>query len=248
MLDQRFADLDEIAGDRVHEVLARGSARYVVDGRELTPAQLLERLGFASEHLSARVGDLSGGQKRRLQLLTVLMAEPNVLILDEPTNDVDTDMLAAMEDLLDSWPGTLIVVSHDRYLVERVTDQHYAILDGRLRHLPGGVDEYLRLRAEASDGDRRRAAPLASSEPGDAEPSDAGPSAAEQRAARKEIAAAEKKLSRLADRISAVHERMAAHDHSDYEGLPRLTEELHDLERQTADIEERWLELADIAG
>src|SRR5690606_19890123 len=99
--------------------------------------------------LSTPVKDLSGGQKRRLQLLLILLDEPNVLILDEPTNDLDTDMLAAMEDLLDSWPGTLLVVSHDRYLLERVTDNQYAILDGRMRHLPGGVDEYLKLRAGA---------------------------------------------------------------------------------------------------
>src|SRR5690606_30390185 len=150
MLDQQFTELQEIAGDRVREVLARTRTSYLVDGKEFTPAQLLERLGFGSEHLSARVGELSGGQKRRLQLLLVLLSEPNVLILDEPSNDVDTDMLAAMEDLLDSWPGTLIVVSHDRYFLERVTDQQYAILGGRLRHLPGGVDEYLKLRA-ASD-------------------------------------------------------------------------------------------------
>ncbi|WP_298129077.1 ABC-F family ATP-binding cassette domain-containing protein, partial [Micropruina sp.] len=153
VLDQQFDALTEIAGDRVREVLARTRTSYQIDGRELTPAQLLERLGFAREHLSARVGELSGGQKRRLQLLLVLLSEPNVLILDEPSNDVDTDMLAAMEDLLDSWPGTLLVVSHDRYLVERVTDQQYAIIDGHLRHLPGGVDEYLRLRAgQAASG------------------------------------------------------------------------------------------------
>ncbi len=113
----------------------------------MTPAQLLERLGFARDQLSARVSELSGGQRRRLQLMLTLLSEPNVLLLDEPTNDVDTDMLTATEDLLDSWPGTLIVVSHDRYLLERVTDQQYAILDGRLRHLPGGVDEYLTLAA-----------------------------------------------------------------------------------------------------
>src|SRR5690606_19711361 len=104
-------------------------------------------LGFASAQLSTPVKDLSGGQQRRLQLLLVLLDQPNVLILDEPTNDMDTDMLAAIEDLLDSWPGTLIVVSHDRYFLERVTDQQYAVMGGRLRHLPGGVDEYLRLRA-----------------------------------------------------------------------------------------------------
>ncbi len=148
MLDQQAGVLADVEGDLVREVLGRLPTGYQVEGREMTPAQLLERLGFGARTLSARVSDLSGGQRRRLQLLLTLLAEPNVLILDEPTNDVDTDMLAATEDLLDSWPGTLIVVSHDRYLLERVTDQQYAILGGRLRHLPGGVDEYLRLAAE----------------------------------------------------------------------------------------------------
>jgi ATPase subunit of ABC transporter with duplicated ATPase domains len=147
VLDQQLRELDDVAGDRVREVLARTKTTFMIEGREMTPGQLLERLGFAREHLSARVHDLSGGQRRRLHLLLVLLSEPNVLILDEPTNDLDVDMLAVMEDVLDSWPGTLLVVSHDRYFLERVTDQQYAILGGRLRHLPGGVDEYLRLRA-----------------------------------------------------------------------------------------------------
>src|SRR5690606_41982622 len=109
-------------------------------GKALTPGQPIERLGFTNAQLSTPVRDLSGGQKRRLQLLLILLDEPNVLILDEPTNDMDTDMLAAIEDLLDTWPGTLVVVSHDRYLIERVTDQQYAVLGGHLRHLPGGVE------------------------------------------------------------------------------------------------------------
>jgi ATPase subunit of ABC transporter with duplicated ATPase domains len=145
MLDQQAGRLAELANDLVREVIGRLKTNYRVDGKDLTPAQLLERLGFHRDQLSARVGDLSGGQRRRLQLILTIMDEPNVLILDEPTNDVDIEMLSATEDLLDSWPGTLIVVSHDRYLLERVTDQQYAIFDGRLRHLPGGVDEYLRI-------------------------------------------------------------------------------------------------------
>ena len=152
-LDQQLADLASVAHERVSAVIASKRTSYVAGGKELTPGQLLERLGFTSAQLSTPVRDLSGGQKRRLQLLMILLDEPNVLIMDEPTNDLDTDMLAAIEDLLDSWPGTLIVVSHDRYLLERVTDQQYAILPGpdgagRLRHLPGGVDEYLRLAAQ----------------------------------------------------------------------------------------------------
>ncbi len=143
-------------GSRTSYTLGTGSK-----AQELTPGQLLERLGFAAAQLSTPVRDLSGGQQRRLQLLLILLDQPNVLILDEPTNDMDTDMLAVIEDLLDSWPGTLIVVSHDRYFLERVTDQQYAILDGRLRHLPGGIEEYLRLRSRALDnpthGQGRRA-------------------------------------------------------------------------------------------
>ena len=156
VLDQQGDLLTPFADDRIADVLAGLRGGYQVEGDEVTPAQLLERLGFGRGQLSARVGELSGGQRRRLQLMLTLLSEPNVLLLDEPTNDVDTDMLTATEDLLDSWPGTLIVVSHDRYLLERITDQQYAILDGRLRHLPGGVDEYLRLAARARS---RRPAP-----------------------------------------------------------------------------------------
>ncbi|MFT4306150.1 MAG: ABC-F family ATP-binding cassette domain-containing protein [Microbacterium sp.] len=242
VLDQQFRELEEIAGDRVREVLARMKTSYVVDGKELTPAQLLERLGFAREHLSARVGELSGGQKRRLQLLLVLLSEPNLIVLDEPSNDVDTDMLAAMEDLFDSWPGTLVVVSHDRYLVERITDQQYAILDGRLRHLPGGVDEYLRLRGTAAS---RPAAAAPDSAQTSREPKLSG---ADERAARKELAAAERRLERLAERIAGIHERMAAHDQSDYAGLGRLNDELRDAEAETTSVEERWFELSEILG
>src|SRR6478609_10807357 len=150
-LTQRLDELEEHLNDPVRVVISRLRTTYEFGSgskaQELTPGQLLERMGFASAQLSTPVKDLSGGQKRRLQLLLILLEQPNVLILDEPTNDLDTDMLAAMEDLLDSWPGTLLVVSHDRYFLERATDQQYAILSKHLRHLPGGVDEYLRLRA-----------------------------------------------------------------------------------------------------
>ena len=146
-LTQQLFELEDIWNDRVSEVIGRQKSTYVTGGKEMTPGQLLERVGFSSAQLSTPVKDLSGGQKRRLQLLLILLSEPNVLILDEPTNDLDTDMLAAIEDLLDSFPGTLLVVSHDRYLVERVTDQQYAVMNGALRHLPRGVDQYLELRA-----------------------------------------------------------------------------------------------------
>jgi len=134
-LSQHLVELDEWAGHRVATVLRQYSSIKLADGTELTPGQLLERVGFNPSQLKTQVSALSGGQRRRLQLLVVLLSEPNVLVLDEPTNDLDADMLAALEDLLDSWPGTLIVVSHDRYLMERVTDQQYAVMDGGLRHL-----------------------------------------------------------------------------------------------------------------
>ena len=132
-------------------MLSRYKTRYEIDGKELTPAQLLERLGFEAAQLSAPVSDLSGGQKRRLQLMLILLDKPNVLILDEPDNDLDIDMLAVVESLLDTWPGTLLLITHDRYLMERVTDDQFALVDGKIRHVPGGVDEYLRLLDERSD-------------------------------------------------------------------------------------------------
>ena len=235
VVDQHFSQLAEIGEDRVREVLARTRTTFPIDGKDVTPAQLLQRLGFAREHLAARVQDLSGGQRRRLQLLLVLLSEPNLLALDEPTNDVDSDLLTAVEDLLDSWPGTLIVISHDRYLLERVTDQQYAILDGRLRHLPGGVDEYLRLRREPSPAPARP------------EPStdNAGLTGVRRRGVQKEIAAVERRLGRVETETAGLHRKLAEHDPSDYQGLQRLSEQLNSLEAETADLEERWLELSD---
>jgi len=233
VLDQQGDKLAPLAGDRVVDVLGRLRSGYQVDGRDVTPAQLLERLGFARAQLSARIGELSGGQRRRLQLMLTLLSEPNVLLLDEPTNDVDTDMLAATEDLLDSWPGTLIVVSHDRYLLERVTDQQYAILDGRLRHLPGGVDEYLRLSADSA-AKRREPAPRKST------------TGAELRATQKETTAIERRLARLAEQVAAKHVELAEHDQTDHVGLSRLTRELRGLESEVAAMENRWLELSEL--
>jgi ATP-binding cassette subfamily F protein uup len=238
ILDQRGDELTPLAGERVADVVGRLRSGYEVDGRDVTPAQLLERLGFAGDQLSARVGELSGGQRRRLQLMLTLLAEPNVLLLDEPTNDVDTEMLAATEDLLDSWPGTLIVVSHDRYLLERVTDQQYAILDGRLRHLPGGVDEYLRLATQTT-ALRDRTPATSISEP-------QAISGAELRAVQKEIAAIDRRLARLADQIAGKHRELAEHDQSDHVGITRLTQQLRDLEDDVAGLETRWLELSEV--
>ncbi|WP_166973121.1 ABC-F family ATP-binding cassette domain-containing protein [Brevibacterium atlanticum] len=261
VLDQQFKDLARIAEDRVREVLSESKTSFTIEGKDYTPAQLLERLGFAKEHLSARVKELSGGQKRRLQLLLLLMAEPNVIILDEPTNDVDSDMLAAMEDLLDSWPGTLIVVSHDRYLLERVTDQQYAILDQGLRHVPGGVEEYLRLRAEAarSGGSATNGAGSASGRNGASAGADGNGSGgtasanggsdagskltgAEARATKKELASIERRMDKLNAQIAKKHEEMAAHDQTDFEGLGALTSAIRESQDELDELEMRWLE------
>ena len=251
-LTQRLDELEQHLADPVRVVIGGLRTSYTIGSgskaQELTPGQLLERLGFSSAQLSTPVRDLSGGQKRRLQLLLILLDQPNVLILDEPTNDLDTDMLAAMEDLLDSWPGTLLVVSHDRYFLERVTDQQYAILPGpggagRLRHLPGGVDEYLRLREQTTDAGTERPG-SASEAPAASEP---GLSGADLRAAQKELSAIERKLERLTQRTAEIHERMAAHDQSDFAGLTRLGDELREVETETAALEERWFELTELA-
>jgi ABC transport system ATP-binding/permease protein len=243
VLDQQGDALASLTEDRIADVLGRLPGGYQVEGRDVTPAQLLERLGFGGRssqaQLSARIGELSGGQRRRLQLMLTLLSEPNVLLLDEPTNDVDTDTLAAMEDLLDSWAGTLIVVSHDRYLLERITDQQYAILDGRLRHLPGGIDEYLRLAAH-------RTTPAAAEPP--AAPGQ-GPehamSGAQRRSTEKELAGVDRQLARLAGRIADKHHELAEHDQSDHVGITRLTQELRALEEEVAVTEGRWLQLSE---
>ncbi|KRE37482.1 ABC transporter ATP-binding protein [Janibacter sp. Soil728] len=249
-LDQQFSQLAQIRTDRVREVLARTKTTFTIDGKDHTPAQLLERLGFAREHLSARVGELSGGQKRRLQLLLLLLAEPNVIALDEPTNDVDSDMLAAMEDLLDSWPGTLIVISHDRYLLERITDQQYAILDGRLRHVPGGVDEYLRLRAAQgkTGGPSAMAAATSTTAKGGGQPPSSSTSAvdpAAQREARKRMARIEKQLAKLDARENKLHHEMAdaVHEHT---RLSELTATLGAIRDEKELLELEWLEAAEL--
>lgn len=152
VLSQRLDELEKLGKYKIKEVLSRYKPSYIVDGKEVTPGQLMERLGFESAQLMTPIRDLSGGQKRRMQLLLILLDEPNVLIMDEPGNDLDTDMLAVMEDLLDTWPGTLIVVSHDRYLLERVTDQQFALIGGKVRHLPGGVQDYLDMVEDIKNG------------------------------------------------------------------------------------------------
>ena len=230
-LSQTLVELEPFARDRVSDVVAQQRTTFVAGGQELTPTQLLERLGFAGGQLATPVRDLSGGQKRRLQLLVVLLAEPNVLILDEPTNDLDTDMLAAIEDLLDSWPGTLLVVSHDRYLVERVTDHQFAILDGRLRHLPGGVEEYLRLRTAGQEH----------VEP--AEPRQASAStSARQRQDRKAIDRLERQIEKLSAREADLEKRMVEAA-TDPTRLVELDAEHREVVAQREEAEDAWLNL-----
>ena len=239
-LTQRIDELVEVWNDPVRVVISNLRTEYTFGtgsrAQSLTPGQLLERLGFSSAQLSTPVKDLSGGQQRRLQLLLVLLDQPNVLILDEPTNDMDTDMLAAIEDLLDSWPGTLLVVSHDRYFLERVTDQQYAVMGGRLRHLPGGVDEYLRLRTAEQN------APGAASKPATATPHLEG---AALRTAQKEVAALERKIQKLTQQIDRAKHALVEHDQADYEGLGEKMKAIGALEAEVEENELRWLELSE---
>ena len=253
-LTQRMDELDEHLNDPVRVVISGLRTSYTIGGgskaTELTPGQLLERMGFSSAQLSTPVKDLSGGQQRRLQLLLILLDQPNVLILDEPTNDLDTDMLAAIEDLLDSWAGTLLVVSHDRYFLERVTDQQYAVLAGpdgagRLRHLPGGIDEYLRLRElertrGAQTGPRGQAAVTPASAPALA--------GADLRAAQKELAAAERRIEKLTAQADAARTALADHDQSDYVGLGEKMKAIGELDAEIAALEERWFVLTELLG
>ncbi|GAB2816017.1 ABC-F family ATP-binding cassette domain-containing protein [Alpinimonas psychrophila] len=258
-LTQQLDELKDVQNDRVSTVIAGKKTTYVTAGKEMTPGQLLERMGFASAQLSTPVKDLSGGQKRRLQLLLILLDEPNVLILDEPTNDLDTDMLVAMEDLLDTWPGTLLVISHDRYLLERVTDNQFAVMDGHVRHLPRGVDEYLELRTKQMAAPKTGTATGAPTSHGSAGFESAGPSGsaapaarvssltgADLRNAEKEFSSIERKIAKQQGDVKAIHAKMASHDPNDYVGLGALSDDIGKAETTIADLELRWLELSEL--
>ena len=257
-LSQEVRELDEFHGERIFSLIAREKSFFVVDKKEVGVGQLVEQLGFTQAQLQTPIEDLSGGQRRRLQFLRLLFGEPNVLILDEPTNDLDTDILAAMEDLLDSWPGTLIVVSHDRYLLERVTDQQYALMgDGRLRHLPGGVDEYLRLRKHSLSAGPSVASTKQSST-SQVTPNQAAASAsaspqsklsgAALREAEKNLARIERALEKLASDEIALHEKMASHDQSDYAGLAEFANQQQQMIAKREALELEWLEISDQLG
>lgn len=244
-LTQQMDELEQYMNDPVRVVVGGLRTSYTFGSgskaQELSPGQLLERMGFASAQLSTPVKDLSGGQKRRLQLLLILLSQPNVLILDEPTNDLDTDMLAALEDLLDNWPGTLIVVSHDRYFMERVTDQQYAILDTKLRHLPGGVDEYLKRRAdqEASSSDAPRA--TATAKP-------TGLTGKQAHEAKKEMGSLERRFQKLRQNAATAKAALASMDQNDYVALGEKMSQITTWENDADELELSWLELAEKLG
>ena len=250
-LSQSTHELDALADLRVVEAVAMVGERVVVGDKEMTAAQLVERLGFTRQRAWTRVGEVSGGERRRLQLLRLLMTEPNVLLLDEPTNDLDTDTLAAVEDILDSFPGTLVVVSHDRYLLERVTDHQVALLgDGSVRDLPGGVEQYLELRREAMRPSRGAADSVDSP----TTPADAGPraergatSGARRHEARKALARIERKMERSSQAVAALHVRMeeVSADPARVGELAELGRELVAAEAAHAELEEQWLEVAE---
>ncbi|ATY14842.1 ABC transporter ATP-binding protein [Amycolatopsis sp. AA4] len=234
-------ELDDLPADlRVLQAIEHVSGRVVFGKQEMTASQLGEKLGFPAARQWTPVGDLSGGERRRLQLCRLLMAEPNVLLLDEPTNDLDIDTLQQLEDLLDGWPGTMVVVSHDRYLVERVCDATYALLgDGKVTHLPGGIEEYLQRRARAKEAAPRREAPAA-------EKTEAKRSAAETRAAQKELGRLERKLDQLAKREDKLHAALAEAA-TDPEKLIELNTELKAVLAEKDDVEARWLETSELA-
>ncbi|MFN0280480.1 MAG: ABC-F family ATP-binding cassette domain-containing protein [Kineosporiaceae bacterium] len=264
MLSQDVRELDDVADLRVQEAVEKVRGAVRIGDRDVTAGQLLERLGFTRERVWTPVGELSGGERRRVQLLRLLMGEPNLLALDEPTNDLDTDTLAAVEDTLDGWPGTLLVVSHDRYLLERVTDRQVALLgDGRVRDLPGGVEEYLHRRraiidatvagttggvsasgrgaAKASEaGSRSGPAPGSASAP----VSGGEPSAGDLRAARKDMTRIERQISRLAGVEEKLHAEMAEKA-TDHKAVLALDARLRALVAEREALEEAWLEAAE---
>jgi len=231
-LSQDVAELNKHADDRIFNMIKREKTTFVVGKKEIPTGQLVEQLGFRSEELQTPIKDLSGGQRRRFQLLRLMFTEPNVLILDEPTNDLDTDMLAAIEDLLDIWPGTLIVVSHDRYLLERVTDNQFGLLgDTNLRHLPGGVDQYLQLKMPKKQAQPKQ---VRSEEL----------TGAERRNLEKESARLERLIAKTETELTQLQLEMGEADQSDYEVLSELSGKERDLRSEIEKAEQTWFEVA----
>lgn len=257
VLSQRLDELEKLGKYRVKEVLSRYKPSYIVDGKETTPGQLMERLGFSAAQLMTPIADLSGGQKRRMQLLLILLDEPNVLIMDEPGNDLDTDMLTVMEDLLDTWPGTLIVVSHDAYLLERVTDHQFAIFDGKIRHLPGGVDDYFALLEGKEIVDNPISGGIVSTgnesvltsagvQTQSSHTADDKAARIAKREASKRMSAIERKIAKLQDEQKQLEEQMAAHNPSDFVGLNEINMQVEAVRSHIDELEMEWLEKSEI--
>ncbi|MFI1969719.1 glycerophosphodiester phosphodiesterase [Streptomyces cinnamoneus] len=236
-LSQEVAELDP--AKRVLEAVQQVRDRVDLGkGREMTAGQLCEKFGFTKEKQWTPVGDLSGGERRRLQILRLLMDEPNVLFLDEPTNDLDIETLTQLEDLLDGWPGSMVVISHDRYFVERTTDRVFALLGDRfLRMLPRGLDEYLERRQKVMEAEAA-AAPVAPAAAAKTK------TAADARAAKKELQKIERRLDRISEQEAKLHERIAGQA-TDFEAVAKLDAELRELAGERDELELRWLELAE---
>lgn len=259
-LSQEVAELDPTW--RVLEAVEQVRSRVDLGkGREMTASQLCERFGFVKEKQWTPVGDLSGGERRRLQILRLLMDEPNVLFLDEPTNDLDIETLTQLEDVLDGWPGSLVVISHDRFFLERTTDQVFALLgDGTLRMLPRGVEEYLerraRMRAAAPTGaSGTSGAPAAPASAGGAAVAGSGAPAAGgaggagsapglSRAAQKELSRIERQLDRIGEKEAKLHAEIAQNA-TDFELVAELDARRRELVAERDGLETRWLELAE---
>lgn len=257
VLSQQLDELKPVEDDTIREVLARGKRYVMVEGKETSPEKLLERLGFTQQQMWSRIKDLSGGQRRRLSLLLTILEEPNVLILDEPGNDLDTDMLALVEDLLDSWPGTLILVTHDRFLMERVTDQQWALIGGTLRHVPGGVDEYLRLTEGLSAGGsaRPQAPGFNGGQGGDPNLSNVpqtgaqgprnGLSNAERQRLKKEVASLERKMETRRAKVEELERGMFGIDPTDFAALTAQQDAVAAARDELDELEMAWLEASE---
>jgi ATP-binding cassette subfamily F protein uup len=240
--------IDEVdpAGRVLPTIEAISRVTRTATGSDVTATSMLERFGFTGDKLTARLGDLSGGERRRFQLLKLLLAEPNVLLLDEPTNDLDIETLNVLEDYLDGWPGTLIVVSHDRYFLERVTDSTWALLgDGQISMLPGGVDQYLEHRRGVTDVPAKRAEAAQTHAGGPPRRPDVAAKAklggAEERAARKTVARVEKQLKRLGVREAELNQQLLERA-SDHEALADLSGQLSAVAAERHSLETEWLE------
>jgi len=241
ILSQRLDEVEALGDVKVTEVLTRYHSTYRIGNKDYSPSGLLEQLGFDPAQMMTPVCDLSGGQKRRMQLMLILLSEPNVLILDEPGNDLDTDMLAIMEDVLDNWAGTLVVVSHDRYLLERVTDQQFALMNGTIRHLPGGIDEYLHLLEQPTNNSSDT---VEKTEEMSAQ--DSKELKRKKFDAQKRVSAIDRKLKKLNEQKQDVEQEMAQKAaENNYEQLSDLDATIQQIDKQIEDLENEWIELGE---